>query len=78
MYSQVPIEEQETIINIDYSRKSVILYTSKTTLMKRLTKEIGEADKVYTTKNKISGKEWETNFKDKKKLSKLISRPRLV
>lgn len=61
-------EEQETIINIDYFEKIVILYTSRESVYKRLISRIGQPTKSYYTLDKkfITGVKWEIPFNDKK------------
>ena len=59
------IEEQETIINIDYAQKEVNLYTTRNAQYNRLNKKLGEPTKVYYTNKKISGVIYKRNVDDK-------------
>lgn len=72
------IQEQETQINIDYAERQVQLYTSKKSIYERMTKQIGEAAKIYYIHGKISGAEWIIPYADKEKLRKVLSRPILI
>lgn len=67
-------EEQETIINIDYSSKEVNCYTSRYAVYQRLLKKIGEPTQIYYTDKKISGGRWIVPFKDKKILNVIFSK----
>ena len=42
MWEQVPRDEQETIINVDYYEKTMTLYTSRKSVAQRLKKKVGE------------------------------------
>lgn len=72
-WEQVPREEQETIINIDYEAKKVKLYTSRKSVAKRLLKRLGEPEEYLTNKNKIYGVNYEFNFTDEK-VSKVVAK----
>ena len=72
------LEEQETLINIDYFSSEVKIYTSKKSIYERIIKKIGNPTKEYIYKNKRSGAEWKIPFKDKKKITAILSRPTLI
>ena len=72
------IEEQETQINLGYAEKTVRVYTSRKSIYERITRQIGEATKIYYIHGKISGAEWIIQFADKEKLRKVLSRPILI
>ena len=72
------LEEQETIINIEYFASKVNLYTCQKTVYDRLRKKIGEPNKTYYTDNKISGASWQIPFEDKKRIRQILSRPSLI
>lgn len=76
-YNTIP-EEQETIININYSVKEVSCYTSRKTQIERLTKKLGDPTKTFYTNKKISGATWIIPFCDKKKITNILSRPLLI
>ena len=71
-------EEQETIINIDYSNKEVLVYTSQSSIYKRITDKIGQPTYVYYLSKQISGGKWIIPFKDKKRITQVLSRPILI
>lgn len=64
-----PLEEQETLINIDYYDKTIMIYTSRKSVGKRLEKKLGEADKI----TKLNGKKVAIEYK--RKLSDKNIRP---
>lgn len=72
------IQEQETQINIDYAERQVQLYTSKKSIYERMSKQIGQAEKIYYIQGKVSGARWIVKFADKEKLRKVLSRPILI
>ena len=71
-------EEQETIVNVDYYKKVVSLYTSRKAVYERIVKKIGEPTKKYYTDKRISGANWVIPFKDKKRLANIFSRPTII
>lgn len=71
-------EEQETIINIDYSECVVIIYTSQKSVYQRLVKKLGQPKHTYFTKAKISGAFWSLPFEQKMNITQILSRPTLV
>ena len=77
-FYNVVLEEQETIINIDYADRKVITYTCQKFVYNRLVKKIGKPTKIYYTKKKISGASWIIPFEDKKNITKILSRPILI
>lgn len=76
-YNTIP-EEQETIINIDYAKSKVIVYTCQKTVYERFLKKIGQPVNKYYTNKKISGGNWEISFEDKKGINQILSRPTLI
>ena len=72
------LEEQETIINIDYFEREVNCYTSRQSTYSRLFKKLGEPTKIYYTQERISGANWVIPFKDKKRLANIFSRPTII
>ena len=77
-YYNTDVEEQETIINIDYAGSIVSVYTNQNTIYKRLYEKIGEPTKTFYIKNKISGARWNVPFEDKKTINLILSRPTLI
>lgn len=76
-WESIPIEEQETIMNIDYYEKTITIYTSRRSVSERLTKKIGEPYKVNTNGKKITSVEYKGKLSDKE-INKYFSKMLLV
>lgn len=61
----VPLDEQETIINIDYYDKTISIYSSRKSVGKRLEKKLGEPDKVTTLNGKVVAVNYNKKLTDK-------------
>lgn len=61
----VPRDEQETLINVDYCEKKIIIYTSRKATGERLVKKIGEPTKVDYNNGLVSGITYERSLFDK-------------
>lgn len=72
------LEEQETIINIDYFDKTVHIYTCRKSVYERLKNKLGEPNKIYYLQGKICGGSWKIPFVDKSKINNALSRPILI
>lgn len=72
------IEEQETLINIDYYGKEIIVYTSNRDILIKIKNKIGEPSRVFTVSGQISGAEWRIPFYDKRTITSILSRPLLI
>lgn len=72
------IEEQETVIIIDYFESKLKVYTSRKSIYKKICRKIGEPNETYYTNGKISGAKWDIPFSDKKTISAVLSRPTLI
>lgn len=72
-WEEVPREEQETLINIDYEEKKVKVYTSRKSVARRLIKRLGEPKEYLKNKDKIYGIDYEFNFDDEK-VSKVVAK----
>ncbi|MCI8444633.1 MAG: hypothetical protein HFJ37_05770 [Clostridia bacterium] len=77
-FYNINYEEQETIVNIDYYKKEVLLYTSRKAAHERIVKKIGKPTKKYYTNKKISGASWIIPFENKKGITSILSRPTLI
>jgi len=55
MWEQVPRDEQETIINVDYYEKKMTFYTSRKSVAQRLKRKVGEPTSVDKINGRISG-----------------------
>lgn len=77
-FANTSSDEQETIINIDYSSSIVYVYTSQRTVYQRLVKKLGQPQNIGYIKNKIVSGSWNIPFKDKKIITQILSRPTLI
>ena len=77
-FANTSSDEQETIINIDYSTSVVYVYTSQITVYQRLVKKLGQPQNIGYIKNKIVSGSWNIPFKDKKTITQILSRPTLI
>lgn len=77
-YYNVSPEEQEVIINIDYYARVLHIYSSKKSVIQRLTLRLGEATKTYYIKKTMTGAKWEIPIADKKRINISLSRPLLI
>lgn len=77
-FYNIDYEEQETIININYCKKEICLYTSRKAVYERIIKKIGEPTKKYYTDKRISGANWTIPFENKKSITTILSRPTLI
>ena len=71
-------EEQETIINIDYSRSEISIYTCRNAVYLRLLHKLGEPNEKAYIKNQLCGARWIISFKDKKIITSILSRALLI
>ena len=71
-------EEQETIVNIDYSKSILSIYTNRKATYKKLLSKIGESNDTFYIKDKICGGTWNIPFSEKKILTSILSRPLLI
>ena len=60
-----PLDEQETIINVDYYERKITVYTSRKSVGIRLQRKLGDPTKVYEYEGKISAVEYTRNLFDK-------------
>jgi hypothetical protein len=73
----VPLDEQETILNIDYYEKKINIYTSRKSVGVRLKRKIGEPTKIHKMDNKICAVEYTRNLHDKD-VAKFFSKMLLI
>lgn len=76
-WENIPMEEQETIMNIDYYEKTITIYTSRKSVSERLERKIGEPYKVNTNGEKITSVEYKGKLSDKQ-INKYFSKMLLV
>ena len=55
MWEQIPRDEQETIINVDYYEKKMTFYTTRKAVAQRLKKKVGEPTSIDKMNGRISG-----------------------
>ena len=77
-YYNTNLEEQETIINIDYFEKTLYIYSSRKSIIERLKRKLGNPNKEYLTKNLLSGASWKISFQDNKKIRVALSKVILI
>lgn len=71
-------EEQETNISIDYFARVLHIYSSRKSVIQRLSNKLGEPTKAdYINKALVSAR-WSIPFEDKKRISIALSRPLLI
>jgi len=71
-------KEQESTINIDYSKKEICLYTNRQAVYERITKKIGKPSHKYYIHKRISGVSWNIPFENKRSITAILSRPTLI
>ena len=72
------IEEQETIITIDYSTREVYIYTSQKDVYRRIVKRIGQPNYTDFLKGKTVSGRWIIPFSERKMITQILSRPTLI
>lgn len=72
------LAEQETIINFDYMSKEVHIYTSQRAVAKRLIDRVGQPTKIDRVGTAVASCKWILPFSEKRKITKLLSRPLLI
>ena len=77
-FHNTKIEEQETIINIDYYKKMIHCYTSRKTQIEKLTKKLGTPKETFYTNKKMSGANWEIPFSNKKLANVIFSKSVII
>ncbi len=77
-FTNTIVDEQETIIGIDYGASVVNVYTSQKVVYQRLVKKLGQPKNIGYIKNKIVSGSWVIPFSDKKKITSALSRPSLI
>lgn len=75
---RTPLKEQETIINIDYSKSEFSIYTSRKAIYLRILHKLGEPNEKFYIGNKLCGARWIISFTDKKLITSILSRPLLI
>lgn len=76
-WEMIPRDEQETIMNIDYCKKTISVYTSRKSVGERLIKKLGEPTRIDRRNNLVSGITYERSLFDKD-VSKFFSKMLLI
>lgn len=76
-WENVPREEQETMMNIDYEEKTIRIYTTRKSVADRLFKKIGPATSVEMSNGKVYSVTYKRNLFDKD-VAKFFSKSLLV
>ena len=76
-WEDIPRDEQETLLNIDYGEKEIIVYTNRKSVAKRLKSKVGEPTKMDVSYGKICGVTYKRKLYDKD-LSKFFSKILLI
>jgi len=76
-WSNTPRDEQELIINIDYCKQTISLFTTRYAVANRLERRIGKPHKVEYYKDKITGVEYKYPLNDKN-VAWLLSKPTII
>ena len=76
-FYNIPLDEQETIINIDYLNKKMHLYTNRKTIYTRYIKAIGEPTETYYINGQATGGKWTLSFNDKR-INNMFSKTILI
>lgn len=74
-WETVPLDEQETIVNIDYYEKTINVYTSRKSVAERLMRKIGKPSRVFETNGYVQAVEYKKSLFDeqtKKFFSKML------
>lgn len=77
-FANIINDEQETIINIDYTTNLVYVYTSQKSVYKRLVKKLGTPNKIGYIRKKIVSGTWAISFENRKTITQLLSRSTLL
>lgn len=77
MWNNIPREEQETVVNFDYSDKTIHLFTTRYSVANRLARRIGEPNKTNYSNNKIDSVEYKMSMGDNR-VRKLLSMSALI
>lgn len=77
-WKSIPIDEQETIIHLDYIDKILQVYTTNQATSKRLEKKLGEPMKEDYIQEMIASTTWRIPFQEREKLKKVLSLGSLI
>lgn len=77
-YYNTSLEEQESVINIDYQERTLKIYSSRKVVIERLKKRLGNPTAVNTVKGVVSGASWEISFKEKNKIRLALSKTIII
>lgn len=63
-WENIPRDEQETVMNIDYCEKTINVYTTRKQVGERLIKKIGQPTRILKNGNKIYAVEYTRSLYD--------------
>lgn len=58
MEQKIDIEEQETMISIDYAMKEIVIYSTRASVVNRMIRQGYEPTKTFYLDNEPCGAEW--------------------
>lgn len=73
----IPMDEQETMVNIDYYEKIINVYTTRKSVGERLIRKLGEPTKTHKNGDSIYAVEYTRNLFDKD-VAKFFSKMLLI
>lgn len=77
-FANIPMEEQETIINIDYLKKYIKISTSRKIVFKKLLSLLGTPIEINTIRGKISDGLWIIPFENRNIIKKVLTLSKLI
>lgn len=72
------LKEQETTIVIDYFARVLSIYSSRKSVIQRLSNKLGEPTYTDYINKAVTSARWNIPFADKKKMNIALSKPLLV
>lgn len=61
----IALDEQKTLLDIDYHERKITVYTNRKSVGNRLKKKVGEPTKIYEEQGKIVAVEYTRSLLDK-------------
>lgn len=76
-WDNIPRDEQETIINIDYFERTINVYTTRKSTAERLQRKVGKPTKILQNDKLVYAVEYKRSFSDKD-VAKFLSKGLLI
>lgn len=76
-YNTIP-EEQESHIVIDYFNRTLTVYSSRKSVLKRLLNKLGKPIKEHFINKALTGASWRISFDNKKDITAALSKTLLI